>query len=178
LADTDLDHFREDLSKVPQTEDERYQFVFNQVQHALDQQASVLDNLRARANILLSAATVAVSFVVGLGLISKDTKPLPVLADVLLIAVLVGIGACAFGILWPREWKFTMSPQIMIEDYIEDGSDAAQGANVMYRKLALYLWANWESNHAKLGTLFIVFQVATGLLLAGVLILIIGLAKR
>ena len=41
MADTapdDLDRFRDDVSKVPQTKDERYQFVFNEVRHALDQQ--------------------------------------------------------------------------------------------------------------------------------------------
>ena len=50
--------------------------------------------------------------------------------------------------------------------------------NPLFRKLALYLWANWETNRAKLRTLFIVFQVAAGLLLAGVIILIVALAER
>ncbi len=118
------------------------------------------------------------SFVVSLGLISKDTKPLPLLPDILLIVVLAGIGFCVFSILWPREWLFTLGPRIMIEDYIEGPKEDPQSVNIMYRKLALYLWADWEKNRAKLGDLFNLFRIATGLLLVGLMILIIGLAVR
>jgi len=174
-----LAQFTDDLSHALKDPDKRYEFVFNEVRHALDQQAAVLDNIRARTNVLLSTATVAVTFVVSLGLLTKDTKPLPVWADVLLIGVLVGIGLCAFGILWPRGgWSFSIGPRITIEDYIEGTGPTAQNINIMYRKLALYLWARWEANGTKLDKLFLRFQIGSGLLVAGVLILILGLLWR
>lgn len=174
-----LAEFRDDLSHIQTEADKRYEFVFNEVRHALDQQAAVLDNIRARANVLLSTATVAVTFVVSVGLLSKDTKPLPAWADVLLIGVLVGIGLCAFGILWPRGgWSFSIGPRITIEDYIEGTDPAAQNVNIMYRKIALYLWARWEANGTKLDKLFLLFQIGSGLLVTGVLILILGLLWR
>lgn len=83
---------------------------------AIDGQQENLDNLRARVGILLSAATIATSFLGGIALDSGRSLTVPgYVAVVLFIAHL----ACGMFLLWPRGWRFQTSAQYMVDDWID-----------------------------------------------------------
>ena len=79
------------------------------------QQAN-LDNLRARVGILLSAATIATSFLGGLALDGGRTL---LLFGYVAIGLFVTHIALGLYILWPRGWKFQTSAELMVKNWIE-----------------------------------------------------------
>jgi hypothetical protein len=99
----------------------------------MQDQQGVLDNLRARAGLLLSAAAVASSFL-GAQALTEGLEPLTWLA----LALFAVVGILAVALLWPQsEWVFSQSPARIIQEYIE--GEAPQPLAAMQRNLALHL---------------------------------------
>lgn len=115
-----------------------YKIVYDEAIRALNLQRSGIDGLRARVGLLVSAATIATSFLGGLAL--QDHK-----GDTgswIAIALFVAFGAVSLRILWPRAEGaegFTATPSLVIAEYLErDDDEPAQEPWVMFRDLALY----------------------------------------
>jgi len=156
--------------------DPRYDLVYKEARSSWTRQDAMIDNLRSRAALLLTASTLAVTFIGGLGLLGKDSRPIPGWAGPVLIAVLVLIGICTFVILWPYDWTLDLSPKILIEDYVE--GPEPMDPNAMYKSLSLYLEETFDENQQKLDKLLTVFQVAAILLLVQVVILAAAITWR
>ena len=152
-------------------EDPRYRFVYYEAVRTLDHQEATLDNLRARAGLLLTAPAVATSFLGAAALGETDnTAPWSAIAIVLFVVV----GVLCVGLLWPRSnWKWRFRPSELLSDYVEATSPA--DLNEMYRDLALHLEQNYRDNNDRLKPLWLSFQAATGLLAAEVLCWLVAL---
>jgi hypothetical protein len=74
-----------------------YEVVYREAVRALDFQRNAFDALRARVGYLLSAATIATSFLGGLALRDHSDE-----GSWIAIGLFVGFGAFALRLLWPR----------------------------------------------------------------------------
>jgi hypothetical protein len=121
----------------------------------LDQQASVVDDLRSRAGILLSAASVATGFLAGVAL--ADDRSLSLWGWGATIAFIVLAGLCVW-VLWPRHnWLFSPNPKTLVDHYVDpEGVTLAQAQ----RKLALYMAEAWDKNKWKMRWMFWPFRIA------------------
>jgi hypothetical protein len=111
-----------------------YAAVYEEALRALDLQRGALDSMRTRVGFLLSAATIATSFLGGLAL--RDSADAGGWVAIGLFAV---FAVLALRVLWPRAEGaegFSASAGETIDGYIEtpDGVSLAR----MYRNLALY----------------------------------------
>jgi hypothetical protein len=133
--------------------------VFGEAVRALDQQAASVEGIRSRAGVLLSAASIATSFLAGLGL--SEGEGLGVWSGLASLAFGVVGGLCV-AILWPRrQWFFTANPKLLVRDYLDPADvDLAR----TYRNLALWAdtWA--EGNRTKIRTMLNWFELACVLL--------------
>jgi hypothetical protein len=142
-----------------------YEFVFNESVRGLTLQQQRLDNLRARAGVLLSGASVAVSF---LGSRALSENPGNFWAEVgILLFALAGL-ACIV-IIWPhREWTFSNSANDIIDSYIE--SDPPETLETLHRDLALFAEQDFDDNERRMTFLFIVFRAACLFLVADIML--------
>jgi hypothetical protein len=153
--------------------DPRAALLYAEGVRALDDQQSVVESIRVRAGILLSAASVATSFLAGVAVGRKGLSFWGWLAT----TCFVGVGVLSFMILWPkREWTFRANIKKLVRDYVD--GDAPASLAEMHRDLALHM-ENWaEANSWKMRWLFIYFQVAVLLLGFEVVLWIIDLWGR
>jgi hypothetical protein len=75
-----------------------------------------------------------------------------------------------------RGWKFSLDANILIKDYVEGDSPAALPE--MYRDLALYLGRHYVTNGKRLTRLFLLFKLASGLLVVEVVTWLLVLGWR
>ncbi len=114
--------------------DPRLAFAVAEAVRGIDGQQENLDNLRSRVGILLSAATIATSFLGGIALEPGRSLTIP---GFVAIALFIAHVACGLVVLWPRVWKLHTSPQYMIQKWIDElGYDDDQ-----MRRRFVY-WAN------------------------------------
>lgn len=150
------------LDSVPTSgpqEDPRYKFVYDEAVRTLDHQEATLDNLRARAGVLLTATSVATSFL-GAAALRETENTAPWSGMAIVLFALVGI--LCIGLLWPSDWKWRLGTSKLLTDYVEAASPA--DLNEMYRDLALHLEQNYSDNSGRLDPMWRAFQVAAGLL--------------
>jgi hypothetical protein len=145
---------------------------YEEALRALTQQQAVLDGLRSRASTLLGITSISTSFLGGIVLDSGKLEGLtwiPVCTFV--------IGMLAIWILLPTPgWKFSLDISILISDYVE-GHPPAELPE-MYRDLALHFRNHHRDNEAHLGRLFLLYRLASGLLVAEVSSWLIVLGLR
>jgi hypothetical protein len=138
---------------------EAYALLFSEAVRALSAQEASLDELRARAGTMLSAAGVISAFLgtaaltIASGLSTRGPNPTPwnsvllIYAGVLVAVVLmIGSSALFVSLLPARSWIFRVGTRDLLRDYIE----AKQAATMpeLQRSLAWYL-ADGEAKNAK-----------------------------
>jgi hypothetical protein len=152
--------------------DERIELIFEESRRKLDQQEKVLDNLRARAGVLLSAAAIASSFLGVAALGDGDKCAWSWLA----IAALLAVGWWSIkGVLWPRQEAWTFSHDIRkLEGYV-DGEDRDWDIDAMRLAVAESHQEFWEKNDAVLDRMFGAFRLAAVALLVEVVFWLLDL---
>ena len=136
--------------------DPRQALAFEESVRALTIQSSVLDGLRTRTGILLTAIALTASF---LGSRALDLVGFSLWAW-LAIGFFALAGGFALAVLWPREkgWTFTSSASTMLEGYVT-GEDPAT-IDEMHAELGHYNQEAWEQNGVRLGRLFWFFRLS------------------
>jgi hypothetical protein len=154
-----------------------YEVVYHEALRALDLQRSAFDTLRGRVGFLLSAATIATSFLGGLALRAASD-----LGSWIAIGLFVGFGAVSLRLLWPRlegAEGFSATPSLIIGEYLEPDEGEAQPLSMLYRDLALFAEEAHDFNRdAHLKPLTNYFRVAISLLTAEIVAWVVDLAIR
>jgi hypothetical protein len=148
------------LSPVPESDQEaRTALAYEAAIRSLDQQAAVVDNLRSRAGILLSAASIATGFLARIAL--ADDRSLSTWGWLAGGAFVALVGLCV-SVLWARhDWRFSAHPKKLVHHYVDpEGITLARAQ----RKLALYMGEAWDANREKLRRMFWAFTFACGFL--------------
>jgi hypothetical protein len=154
-----------------------YEVVYHEGIRALDFQRNSFDTLRERVGFLLSAATIATSFLGGLALRDHSDA-----GSWIAIGLFVGFGAFALRLLWPRAEGaegFTATPSIVISEYLEPEEGEPSEIGVIFRDLALFAEEAHDlnrDNHLKPLTNY--FRVAITLLTAEIVAWVVDLAIR
>jgi len=138
----------------------------------LAQQHATVDNLRSRATTLLSSAAIVVSLLGGLGVVSNST-PLPAWTVAVFVAILGLIGLSTIAILWPIRWVFGLSPNRLIDDYIEAPSPAT--LTDIWRDTSIHLQAHFDANERKLNVLFWIYRAGCLLFIVDVSMMLVAL---
>lgn len=119
--------------------DERLRLVYDESQRAVADQRDAMADLRTRAAHLLAAASVVVTFLLGLGL--GDTTPgagtwIATGAFTLLALICVAIMLPGYG------WGVTFSVKVLLDGFVD--AEPPASLNDMHRRLALYADAHWD----------------------------------
>jgi hypothetical protein len=144
--------------------DERYAIAYAEGLRMISEQSQSLDELRSRVGLLVSAASVATSFLAATAL-RDASRPLGLGAYVA-IAAFAALLIPALAILWPREWTFKNSPTLIIGTNIEE---AHQSLDDLRRDLALHLETDYDSNSQKIRWLLRLYSAAIALLVVEII---------
>lgn len=155
-----------------------YQVVYAEAIRALDLQRAAFDALRARVGFLLSAATIATSFLGGLALQDRSDP-----GSWVAIVLFAAFGGVALRLLWPRAEGadgFTATPSIVIGEYLEPtGESEPAELDELYRDLALFAEeAHNRNRDAHLLPLTKFFRIAIVLLTAEIVAWVVDLGVR
>ena len=149
-----------------------YRIAYDEGVRALSQQQGMIESLRTRTGLLLSAAAITTSFL-GAQVLNNNH---PSVATWLALGSFVGLSVVALAILWPHRLEFTASPANVIESYIET-EDPLSVAEI-HRDLALHMHHSYAENLAGQKQLASRFRVAGMLLTIEVILWVIDLASR
>jgi hypothetical protein len=154
-----------------------YEVVYAESIRALDLQRAAFDGLRGRVGFLLSAATIATSFLGGLALTDRADA-----GSWIAIFLFVAFGGVALRLLWPRAEGadgFSATPSIVIGEYLERGDEDRASLAEIYRDLALFAEAAHNRNRdVHLVPLTNYFRAAIVLLTAEIVAWVIDLGLR
>ncbi|HKP42111.1 hypothetical protein [Mycobacterium sp.] len=99
--------------------DKRLELAYDAAEKRLTLQDTTLSNVRTRANNLLAATAVFISFATGIGMINTDPKKgilLPVLAGLVLLAIVIAVGVNVLMIMWPvKDWCYVPSAKVIMD---------------------------------------------------------------
>lgn len=149
-----------------------YQIAYEEAVRALSQQQSMIDSLRTRAGLLLSAAAITTSFLGAQALNDGGAG----VATWLALASFVGLSVAALAILWPHRLEFTADPANVIENYIE--TDEPLSVAEIHRDLSLHMHSSYADNLTGQKQLALRFRFAGALLTVEVIFWIIDLASK
>ena len=149
-----------------------YKLAYDEAVRGLAQQQSRLDDLRARAGILLSAAAIATSLLGGTALDEGNATAWVWGA----VACFLGVSGLALVLLLPRRWEFTAVPRRIIRIYIE--TDDPLPVDMIQRDLALHMEDSYVRNEVGLDAMLLRFRIALGLLSLEVIAWTIDIATR
>lgn len=149
-----------------------YKLAYEEAVRGLAHQQSRLDDFRARAGILLSAAAIATSLLGGQAL-DKGAPSLWVWAA---LACFAGVSALALLLLLPRSWVFTAVPRRIIRIYIE--AEAPLALHMIHRDLALHMEDSYVRNEHGLEKMNARFRLALGLLALEIVAWTVDIATR
>jgi hypothetical protein len=155
---------------VQGTTDARLDLVLAESLRALTQQQTVLDNLRARASLLLSAAALVTPFFGPQSLINRDGG---VRGSALVLIVALSVVTLMTGlVIWPRwRWNFRTSARKLLDVYV----DQDLSIDDMRRQLALTYEGYVDRNDHGLARLQWCFVVGMAALFVEVLALVVGI---
>ncbi|HWL38482.1 MAG TPA: hypothetical protein VNQ77_20005 [Frankiaceae bacterium] len=119
--------------------DERLRLVYDESQRAVADQREAMADLRTRAAHLLAAASVVVTFLLGLGL--GDTTPgagtwIATGAFTLLALICVGV------MLPTDRWRASFSATLLLDGFVD--ADPPATLDTMHRQLAKHMEINWD----------------------------------
>ena len=134
--------------------DERKKLAYDESIRALSLQGVVLDDLRGRTGILLTAASLTATFIGSRALDHGFTT-----WTRLALAFFLASGGFCLGVLWPRgQWEFAFNAKTILEGYVQQQAGAS--IDEMYVAFAEINQANWEANRDRLKWLFWSFRLA------------------
>jgi hypothetical protein len=140
--------------------DRGYQLAYEEAQRALTNQAGALDGLRGRAGTLLAVASLATSFLGGLVFQGGTPKGW---APQVGIFAFIAVVLLSLVVLLPMPgWKFTVSAQVIVRDFIEADSPASLAET--HRELALRFEQWLNQNQRRLNRRYWIFIAASALL--------------
>lgn len=148
-----------------------YRIAYNEAVRALQQQ-SMIDSLRTRAGLLLSAAAITTSFLGAQALNGGG----PGVTTWLALASFVSLSVAVLVILCPHRLEFTANPANVIENYIE--TEEPLSVPEIHRDLSLHMHGSYADNLAGQKQLASRFRLAGVLLTIEVILWIIDLASR
>jgi len=141
-----------------------YQLAYQESQRNLTQQAAVLDNLRTRAGLILTAANV-ITALLGAPAIKNATTPVAggaapglSLGGWLAVAAFAVVGVASIVILWPwKGWTFSFDIKKMVK-LLDNNPDVTLAET--YQRLALENEKSVDDNGKKLHYLFLALEAA------------------
>jgi hypothetical protein len=134
--------------------DERKKLAYDESIRALSLQSVVLDDLRGRTGILLTAASLTATFIGSRALDDGFTT-----WTRLALGFFLATGGFCLGVLWPRgQWGFAFNAKTILEGYIQQSNGAT--IEEMYVAFAEINQSNWEANADRLKWLFWSFRLA------------------
>lgn len=135
---------------------------------------SSMESLRTRANNILAATALFVSFAAGIGLLNTDPSKgavLPTPAKALLLGLIVAVGVLSLLVAWPvKEWVYTTSAAKILKRR-ESGDDE----DAIRKFVIEAMIAGARANRKKLDRKQSAFRWATILLVAEIAVLAIAL---
>lgn len=159
-----------DSSRAAGDRDALYEVAYEEAVRALSDQRAVIDSLRTRAGLLLSAAAVTTSFLGAQALGTGKSSAFSWLA----LAAFVGLAMISLAILWPRRWEFATDQRDLIRSYID--AEASAPIELLHRELSLHMDDSYLESWEGFGQLAALFQLASGLLVIEVILWIIAIA--
>lgn len=159
-----------DSRPTSSAEDPRYRFVYDEAVRTIEHQEQTLDDIRGRAGILLTATSVATSF---LGAAALDTGRAGRWGVVAIVLFFLA-GAGSVGLLWPfKGWKFRFGTRELLKHYVE--APSAADLNELFRELAMHLEDNYRENKTRIDKMWRVFQISAALLFLEVIAWLLAL---
>ena len=162
-----------------QASDKRLELAYDAAEKMLSLQDSTLANVRTRANNLLAATAVFISFAAGIGMINTDPKKgllLPVIAGFILLAIVIAVGVSVLMIMWPaKDWCYVPSAKVIM-----DMTDAGDDETAIRRHVIGKMIEGANANRVMLADKQNAFRWAVGLVagevavLAGIFLLRLG----
>jgi hypothetical protein len=152
-------------------DDAFYKVAYDEAVRALSEQQAAIESVRARAGLLLSAATVTTSFLGSQALQDGRSS----LFSWLALLDFVAVAATSLAILWPRSWEFTANSRRVLESCVEFAAEIRIGD--LYRDLSLRMQGSFSVNNRGLIELVLLFQVASSLLTVEVVLWIAAIAS-
>ena len=137
-----------------------YRMLFDQSAENLKQQGAVLDGLRSRSGLLLTAANVITALLAGPAIEQRGLSPAVVAA---LITFVLAVGMTLWILKPARGWSFSLEVGAMLSDVDSKGENLDLVA--LYRKAARTNVKSADQNVAKLDRLFDLFMWASILLM-------------
>jgi hypothetical protein len=139
----------------PAEPDPRLTLVYEEATRGWSLQSSVLDEIRTRTGILLSAASVSSAF---LGAADLTRHPRFAPLTWLAIGSFVVVVLLCVNILRPSEgWCFAHDSEGLLESYVDPG----RSLDYMHQELARAADGYWKANDEKMKTMFKAFRVAS-----------------
>jgi hypothetical protein len=134
---------------------------------AIQDQAGVLDSLRTRAGTVLAAAALVSSFLGGqaLGEVS-DVRVWSLTTAAICAFVLSAVFALL--ILWPFEFRFSLSARALLAAVAEHEAEGGTSVSEVHRVLARQLGWRYDENAKKIRWLLWSFEAAIVVLVAEV----------
>ena len=117
-----------------------YKLAYDEAVRGLAHQQSRLDDFRARAGIVLSAAAIATSLLGGQALQRRS----PSIWAWVALGCFVGVSALTLLLLLPRRWEFTAVPRRIIGTYVE--AENPLPLPMIHRDLALHMEDSYVRN--------------------------------
>jgi hypothetical protein len=142
---------------------------FDEAKRTIDRQETVLDGLRSRAGVLLSAASLVTAFLGGQALAKPSLSEGVVHVQSIgawgwvAIGAFVAVALMAVAILWPYGWRFVMGIDPILATKTET---VPMSFEEVQEQLAEYHWENYGLNQRKIDVLFWLFRTAALLLTA------------
>lgn len=149
-----------------------YKVAYDEGVRALSQQQNLIDSIRTRAGLLLSAGAVTTSFLGAQALNGGR----PTAATWLALACFVGLSSAALAILWPHRWEFGANPENVIESYIETGEPSSVAE--IHRDLSIHMHGSYTVNLAGQKQLAARLRLAGTFLTTEVILWVIDLALK
>lgn len=142
-----------------------YGLVYLESQRNLTQQAAVLDNIRTRAGLVITAANVVTAFL-GAPAIKNAMTPASGSTNIpgltfggwLALLCFAIVGVCSIAILWPTKgWMFRFGAKDIIDRIDQHPDETLPG---MQRKLALLNERSFLDNERKINSLIWLVEIA------------------
>jgi hypothetical protein len=153
-------------------EGQLYKVAYDEAVRALSEQRNAIDNLRARAGLLFSAAAITTSFLGAQALRDGGST----LVSWLALLVFAAVAAASLAMLWPHKWDVAANPRDVIETYIESAEPIPMEA--FHRDLSLHMHRSYLENQEGLEQLAVFLRVASGLLALDVVLWLAAIAAR
>jgi hypothetical protein len=137
-------------------EDPRGAIVYASAVRTIGQQEGVLESIRGRAGILLSAAAIATSFLVGLAI--REGEGLGLWTGAASVAFGLVVAACLSILLPTADWWFRANGRKLVEGYLD--ADPPISLVDMHHALSLEMEEWSQKNKDKLDSMFQRFSFA------------------